>query len=350
MVKQEILRSPEIGNQPGILFGEYVPQTVLTNEEIASWDVKTSSGKLLSAEDIHKKVGVLRRYVAGEDETVFSMGVEASKPILDQGGDIGVVLWTTNDPQEEGNLSRRFSEHYRLNPYDKCDFYAACSGLVYSLSYIHEKKEEFLGKRVHLVSSEKLSHIMANLKDPDERKEDPGMCQTIFTDWATAMNFRYPTDLIIRSTVNFKFNEGSDALLVPVHYEYLEKPYRVVRVPPSPTGKVRMEGGKVYELVLRNIPKLINTAIAGAGLRPEEIDWIILHQASLPVVEGVARRLPELRDKFIWDLEDGNSSSASIPRAWMRATAKGMIKRGDKLVLAGVGAGLFSSVAVVELG
>ena len=88
-------------------------------------------------------------------------------------------------------------------------------------------------------------------------------------------------------------------------------------------------------------------SIKGAKLEPRQIKMVIPHQASRHMIDALAKRLPAL--DFYRDLEDGNWSSASIPKAMARALDEGAIGTGDKLVLAGFGAGLFASVAVVQL-
>lgn len=129
--------------------------------------------------------------------------------------------------------------------------------------------------------------------------------------------------------------------------DLVHHPALTVDIPPSENGHFWMDGKAVYEGVREIVPGLITNAIGGAGLETQQIRMVIPHQASRHMIEALAKRLTGLQ--IYSDLEDGNWSSASVPKAMLKALNEGAIASGDKIVLAGFGAGLFASVAVIQL-
>ena len=84
-------------------------------------------------------------------------------------------------------------------------------------------------------------------------------------------------------------------------------------------------------------------------VKSEEIDWYILHQANQRILEAVAKRMGEPVSKFPMNMEEyGNTSSASIPILLDEMKRDGRLKRGQKIVLAGFGAGLTWGATIVE--
>jgi 3-oxoacyl-[acyl-carrier-protein] synthase-3 len=119
-------------------------------------------------------------------------------------------------------------------------------------------------------------------------------------------------------------------------------------IPYPESGKFEQNGGEVVKIISNNIRPLIEQAITQAKLKPSDIKIVFPHQGSRPTTEAVEKAISEYR--VCKDFEEGNFSSASIPKALMKAINQGEIKRGDNLVLAGFGAGMFASIAVVKLG
>ncbi len=133
---------------------------------------------------------------------------------------------------------------------------------------------------------------------------------------------------------------------MPIDYAAVRHPALVINVP-SDTDKFWMDGGGVFKAVVRTLPNMIMSTIKEAKLEPNQIRLVIPHQASKPMLNGIAEKLPSL--ELYHDLEEGNFSSASILKALGKALEQGALRRGDRLVLAGFGAGLFASVVVIQL-
>ena len=117
------------------------------------------------------------------------------------------------------------------------------------------------------------------------------------------------------------------------------------------TEYITMNGKDVFQFAVRNVPQVIQEVLKENELSIEDIDWFVLHQANARIVDAVARRLRLDIGKFPMNLQDyGNTSSASIPILLNELNRKGILRKGQKLVLAGFGAGLSWGASVLEWG
>ena len=111
---------------------------------------------------------------------------------------------------------------------------------------------------------------------------------------------------------------------------------------------VQMNGQEVYKFATRQVPACINDALNKAGLTVDDVDLFVLHQANVRIIESVAKRLKADISKFPMNLDRvGNMSSATIPVLLDELNRGGKIKRGDRLVLSGFGAGLTYGASVL---
>ena len=114
---------------------------------------------------------------------------------------------------------------------------------------------------------------------------------------------------------------------------------------------IGMNGKEVYKFATREVPEVIEEALANAGLKTEDVDHLLLHQANIRIMEIVAQRLGIPMEKVIHNLEEyGNTSAASIPLALAEAVQSGKIKKGDVIACAGFGAGLSWGATVMRWG
>ena len=111
---------------------------------------------------------------------------------------------------------------------------------------------------------------------------------------------------------------------------------------------IQMDGQEVYRFATRRVPQCIEEALSDAGLAVPDIDMFVLHQANARIIDAVAKRLHADREKFPTNLERvGNLSSASIPVLLDELNRQGKLHRGDRIVLAGFGAGLTIGACVM---
>jgi 3-oxoacyl-[acyl-carrier-protein] synthase-3 len=111
----------------------------------------------------------------------------------------------------------------------------------------------------------------------------------------------------------------------------------------------QMEGKKVYEFTIMVIPEVAENLVKNAGLKSTDVDWIVLHQANLRIIDMVSKRLELPSEKFIVNISRvGNTSSGSIPIALDEAVRSGKIKEGDKVMFIGFGGGLSWGGVIIE--
>lgn len=112
-----------------------------------------------------------------------------------------------------------------------------------------------------------------------------------------------------------------------------------------------MNGKEVYKFATREVPDVLEEALIAANLKVEDVDWLLLHQANIRIMETVAKRLGIPMEKVITNLSEyGNTSAASIPLALDEAVRSGQVKPGDIIACAGFGAGLSWGAAIIKWG
>lgn len=112
-----------------------------------------------------------------------------------------------------------------------------------------------------------------------------------------------------------------------------------------------MNGPEVYKFATREVPRVIEEALESADMTVGDVDWLLLHQANIRIMEVVAKRLKIPFDKVIRNLDQyGNTSAASIPIALSEAVASGQVKNGDVIACSGFGAGLSWGAVIMRWG
>ena len=110
-----------------------------------------------------------------------------------------------------------------------------------------------------------------------------------------------------------------------------------------------MEGKEVFKLAVGMVPGIVHDVLAEAGLKTDDIDWFVPHQANERIIIATADKLGIPREKVILTVADhANTSSASIPLALDRGVADGRIKEGDLLLLEAMGGGFTWGAALVR--
>ena len=116
-------------------------------------------------------------------------------------------------------------------------------------------------------------------------------------------------------------------------------------------GNIDMTGKEVYKFATTKVPAVLKEALANAGVEAEDVDWLLLHQANIRIMETVATKLGIPMEKVLANLDEyGNTSAASIPLALDQAVRDGKVKPGDVIATAGFGAGLSWGAAVIRWG
>jgi 3-oxoacyl-[acyl-carrier-protein] synthase-3 len=112
---------------------------------------------------------------------------------------------------------------------------------------------------------------------------------------------------------------------------------------------LRMNGNEVFRFAVRTMGKAAVEATARAGLTPEQIDWLIPHQANTRIIDATAERLKMPKEKVFVNIEKyGNTSSASVPIALDEARRSGTIRDGQNVLSVAFGGGFTWGGAVIR--
>lgn len=346
-------------NKSDLGMGVYLPEKVLDNDELERRQIILPSGRILSAKQILDKIGVERRHIAIDTETVADMGYMAAKAALKGQDQIDMIIASSSYPTSfhvAGEIKKRLN----LNSAEILDIHAACSGSALLFACLLEKQKELKGKKVLLIATEKFSDSIIDLRHPEAMKLDSSLGQTIFGDGAVAINFTAGRDIIVHYALNKtlpSLNEQKDLILMAMGENKFVEPCVIYLVASSPQlkdfpkGYFSQNGPKVFENVQSAIPGLIREAVNKAGFKPADIDLVVVHSGSKRVVDALREKLtPDF--EIYSDYADGNMSSVSLLYSFIKAIREKRIGSGSKVVLCGFGAGspdLYSSTVVVEL-
>ena len=285
--------------------GSYLPEKVMTNEDFE---------KIIDTSDewITKRTGIKRRHYVENGMWNKDMCVIAANIAM------GV-------PSVASQIQRELGI-----PEAICfDVNSACTGFLFAL-----KAAEGLlrpgGKPFLVCGSETLSRFM--------NMDDRASC-ILFGDGAGAVVIEYGDNMEYFEVYS---KPDTDGLITINGMNTLKDGV----VQPSYAG---LKGREVYVFATREAERVIRVALEKTGKQPEEIDWFLMHQSNYRITKTIAQRLGMPMDKFYSNIDDtSNTSAASIPIALDQMNQKGMLKKGDKLVIAGFGGGLSSGCAVYE--
>ena len=319
--------------------GSYIPSYTMDNNDIARL-VETSD------EWIRERTGVARRHIA-KDETTVSMAAEAAGRALANAGippeelDLILVSTISSDvilPCAACEVQKEIGALHAT-----CfDLSAACTGFVLAYNTALAYLSQGVYRTALVIGSESLSNL-TNWKDR-------GTC-ILFGDGAGAAVLR-AADPEKRAYLPVTHSDGSrgEALSCKSRHDHN-----------GLTGEIRpealldesyymqMDGQAVFKFAVKRVPEVITEVLKLNRLDTDEITYYILHQANKRIVEAVAKRLNEPMEKFPMNLQEyGNTSSASIPILLDEMNREGRLAAGQKLVLAGFGAGLTWGAAVIE--
>ena len=298
--------------------GSYVPVEYMDNHEL-SRTVETSD------EWIRERTGIVKRHIAKEDTTV-SMAVKAAKQALtdselcEEEIDLLIVSTISSNVILPCTACEVQKEIHAINA--TCfDLNAACTGFLFAYNTAQAYIAAGMCKNVLLIGAECLSTLID--------WKDRTTC-ILFGDGAGAVVLRAEKGNLYR-TVSCSDGRKGTALTCD-------------------TGDyIKMNGQEVFKFAVRQVPEAIAGVLKENNLKEEDIAHFILHQANQRIVEAVARRMNVELDKFPMNLQEyGNTSSASIPLLLDEMNRQGKLKRGQKLILAGFGAGLSWGASVLE--
>jgi 3-oxoacyl-[acyl-carrier-protein] synthase-3 len=319
--------------------GYCVPETVITNDDLT---------KLYETSDewIFSRTGIKERRVVSGNETAIDLGYDAAKKALDKSGfkpeDIDCIISAASaPPQLYPTLSCTLQAKLGIpNQVPAFDLTAACTGLIYALQVARGFIGAGIYKTILIVAADNNSKIT--------NWEDRGT-SILFGDGAGAMVVTESDDGIDDIlSINISA-DGSIGQMIQTNMPSQCCPL-VEQADEVGTGKIIMNGKDVYKFAVSTVPAYVEECIQKSGMKSEEIDYLIPHQANQRIIESIQNRLKYTDDKVISNIKYyGNTSAASIPIALVEGVEQGKIKLGSTAVLCGFGAGMTWGAAVVRL-
>lgn len=334
--------------------GSALPGRIVTNKELEQM-VETSD------EWIRERTGIAERHVS-VGETVVTLASEAAHKALEQAGktaeEIDLILVATCSPEQylpccacqvQAAVGAVNALAFDVN--------AACSGFLFALNTADAYLRTGLAKNALIIGSE----VLSKLVDWTDR----GSC-ILFGDGAGAVvverckaesraveEKQIPAAGILGRALH---SDGTGGGVLQCDARELTTPYARTSAVKTDQNQpmddrehfIQMDGQEVYRFATRRVPQCIEEALSDAGLTVPDIDLFVLHQANARIIDAVAKRLHADRKKFPTNLERvGNLSSASIPVLLDELHKQGKLHRGDRIVLAGFGAGLTIGACVM---
>lgn len=314
--------------------GSYRPERVVTNDELCE-NIDSSD------EWIYSRTGIKTRRFAARDESTASMATEAGREAIAkaalQASDIDcVIVATSTHLLQTPACAPAVAAALSATGVPAFDISAGCAGFGYALGVAADMIRGGTAAKVLVLGSEKLS--------PTIDMQDRTNC-FIFADGAAGVVVGETPDQGIGPTVWGSDGNQANAIRQDIDWlDYLENPT-------GPRPFLRLEGSAVFRWAAFEMGKVGRQAMDAAGVRPDEIDVFLPHQANSRINEVLAKSLDLRPDAFIAnDIEHtGNTSAASIPLAMAEALATGAAKAGDLALLLGYGAGLSYAAQVVRL-
>lgn len=306
--------------------GSYVPKKVLTNHDLEKM-IETSD------EWITERTGIKERRIAAEGETTSDMAAKAAKRALEMAGiepdEIDTIIVATVTPDMDFPSTACFVQNkLKAHKAASFDIAAACSGFIYALSVADSLIKSGHSKYALVIGAE----IFSRITDWTDRNT----C-VLFGDGAGAAVLAKTTGKRGILSTHLHSEGSSWKLLCASSYEENAKTF------------IRMHGNEVFKVAVRALEDVAIEALKHNGLKGDDIDWFIPHQANERIIVATAKRLDVPMDKVYMNLNRyGNTSAASIPLALDEAVRNGKIKENDLILLDAFGGGFTWASALVR--
>jgi 3-oxoacyl-[acyl-carrier-protein] synthase-3 len=316
--------------------GSFAPKKIITNQDLE---------KLVDTSDnwITERTGIKERRIAEKGQTTSDLAYEAGKKALKAAGigaqDLDLILVATMTPDTIlPSMGCVLQEKLGAKNAAAFDIAAACSGFIFGMSIADAFIKSGAYKNILLVGAEVLSRFTD--------WEDRTTC-ILFGDGAGAVVIqRHAGKRGILSTHLHSDGAFGDLLHVPAGGASHPASHDTIR---KRMHFIRMKGNETFKAAVRALEGVVQEALEHNKVKPEEIDFLIPHQANLRIIQAMAQRLNMPMEKVVLTLPKyGNTSAASIPMALDEAVRDGRIKDNHLLLFEAFGGGLTWASALVR--
>lgn len=320
--------------------GSYIPEKIVTNFDLEKTVDTTDQW-------ITQRTGISERRIADQSESTSDLGAKAAQKALAMANmnpeDVELIILGTSTPDYRiPSTAPVIQSKLGCKKIPAFDINSVCTSFTFSLINAFSLLSYGLYDNCLVVGADTYSRILD--------WKDRNTC-VIFGDGAGAL---------LLKKVEGKNNllasifgaDGSGSNLIQIPAGGAKFPIRDRRDFDNYKESdfyFQMDGKKVYEFTLSIIPEVTKKLIEQSGLNKNEVDWVVLHQANIRIIDAVSKYLDIPKEKFIVNIDKvGNTSSGSIPIATDEAVRSGKIKNGDKVLMMGFGGGLSWGGMIIE--
>lgn len=311
--------------------GHYLPDRIISNDDLANRFE-------ISAEKIFQKTGIKERRYLDSGGTSYLV-VEAVRDLVKKTGvaldnlDCLILGTTTPDYFFPSTAAAVLNEIETTKAFG-FDVSAACAGFMYGFHLGRLMIETGEAKKIIVCGGDKMSSTLNN--------EGDYKTSVLFGDGAGAVLLETADDsdenIVFRSVCSLK-KDGLSEVYLKTGLNSKQKRIDLIH----------MEGRLVYASGVEQMAKSITDYLTEVKLSFDDIDYLVPHQANLRMLESVAERINFSRDKLLINIEKtGNTGSATIPICLSQYSESKTLKRGDRLLLVGFGAGYSSAVGYLK--
>ena len=315
--------------------GSYLPPKRLTNDMLAAQ--LAQDGIETSDQWIVERTGIKARHFAEPDVGCSDLAVHAARRALEaadvDAAAIDLIIVATSTPDMVfPSAACLVQQKLGVAGCAAFDVQAVCSGFVYALTVADSMIRTGAASKALVIGSEVFSRILDF--------KDRGTC-VLFGDGAGAVVL-----------------EASDMPGIVASELHADgRHVGILCVPGTVSGGhvlgdplLKMDGPAVFKLAVGVLYDVALSVLEKAGRTDADIDWLIPHQANIRILQSTAKRLKLPLDKLVVTVDQhGNTSAASIPLALDESVRSGKIKRGDTVLLEGVGGGFTWGAVLLDL-
>jgi 3-oxoacyl-[acyl-carrier-protein] synthase-3 len=312
--------------------GSSLPEKVLTNQDLE---------KMVDTTDewIRTRTGIERRHIAEEHETNLDFCEHAARNAM-QAAEVGpgdidlVIVGTTTPDQVFPNMGCLLQQRIGIHGCTAFSLEAACTGFIYALDIGDKFIRAGSARCALIVGGETLSRMTD--------WSDRGTC-VLFGDGAGAVVLKAADQPGIISTHLHADGQYADLLYFPSGVSKKPADFHARR------DFIQMKGSEVFKVAVRKLGDIVVEALAANHMPPEELDWLVPHQANLRIIEATARKLKLPMERVVLTVQEhGNTSTASVPLALDVAVRDGRIQRGQTILLEAFGGGFTWGAALLR--
>jgi len=304
--------------------GAYLPERIVTNAELAS-RLDTSDEWIVS------RSGIRQRHIAAAGELTSDLALQAAKRALADAevdaSDVDLIVLATATPDLTfPATATRVQTGLGMTHGAAFDVQAVCSGFIFALATADNFIKAGQVDCALVIGAETFSRILD--------WEDRSTC-VLFGDGAGAV--------VLRAGEGRGTSADRGILAAHLHSDGRQHDLLYVDGGPSQTqtvGHLRMAGREVFRHAVINLASVVEEALATTGLRTQDIDWLVPHQANKRILDATARRLGLQPNQVVVTVDrHGNTSAASVPLALAEAAGDGRIHRGQIVLMEAMGGG-----------